>query len=216
MLVVLLPNYIKDVLSIQAEDTVFIAAPAAMGAGLGLLLAPPVSRLVGAWRSLAFGFGMFLLSVIALCVVVYVRNFLHDHVHFDPGIGFVEREVGVSSVITITMLLAIPLGFAFTLLSVASRVVINQQAPPEAQGRVFAVQGALADLVSLPPLLAAGIAADSVGERPTLLVAAIATVVAAGYLTFSRRWSPCRRAARGFEPAAKLPGGRCGRAGQVL
>jgi MFS family permease len=190
MLVVLLPNYIKDVLSIQAEDTVFVAAPAAIGAGLGLLLAPPVSRLVGAWRSMAFGFGMFLLSVIALCIVVYVRDFLHDHVQFDPGIGFVEREVGVSSVITITMLLAIPLGFAFTLLSVASRVVINEQAPPEAQGRVFAVQGALADLVSLPPLLAAGIAADAVGERPTLLVAAIATVVAAGYLTFSRRWEP--------------------------
>jgi Major Facilitator Superfamily len=30
------PNYIKDVLSIQIEDTVFVAAPAAIGAGLGL------------------------------------------------------------------------------------------------------------------------------------------------------------------------------------
>jgi hypothetical protein len=48
------------------------------------------------------------------------------------------------------MLLAIPLGFAFTLLSVAARVVMNEQAPPEAQGRVFAVQMALADLFSLP------------------------------------------------------------------
>jgi MFS family permease len=193
VLVVLLPNYINDVLSIQAEDTVFVAAPAAIGAGLGLLLAPLVARLLGAWRSLAFGFAMFLLSVIALCVVVYVRNFLHDHVQFDPGIGFVEREVGVSSVITITMLLAIPLGFAFTLLSVAARVVINEQAPPQAQGRVFAVQGALADLFSLPPLMAAGIAADAVGERPTLLAAAIGTVVAATYLTFSRRWGPPAR-----------------------
>lgn len=201
VLVVLLPNYIRDVLSIQAEDTVFVAAPAAIGAGLGLLLAPPVSRLVGAWRSVAFGFGMFLMSVIALCVVVYVRNFLHAHVHLDPGIGFVEREVGVSSVITITMLLAIPLGFAFTLLSVAARVVINEQAPPEAQGRVFAVQGALADLFSLPPLLATGIAADAVGERPTLLVAAIGTVVAASYLTFARRWEP----PVGAQPAASGP-----------
>ena len=189
-LVVLLPNYLDDVLSIDAEDMVFVAAPAAIGAGLGLLLAPMVERLVGAWRSLAFGFGMFLLSVIALCIVVYVRNFLHDHVQLDPGIGFVEREVGVSSVITITMLLAIPLGFAFTLLSVAARVVINEQAPPEAQGRVFAVQGALADLFSLPPLLAAGIAADAIGERPVLLVVAVSTVLAAGYLTFSRRWAP--------------------------
>jgi MFS family permease len=190
VLVVLLPNYLDDVLSIQVEDTVFVAAPAAIGAGLGLLLAPMVARLVGPWRSAAFGFWMFLLSVIALCIVAYIRNFLHDNVRFDPGIGFVEREVGISSVITITMLLAIPLGFAFTLLSVASRVVINEQSPPETQGRVFAVQGALADLFSLPPLMAAGIAADAVGERPTLLVAAIGSVFAAGYLTFSRRWRP--------------------------
>jgi len=190
VLVVLLPTYITDVLRINAEDTVFVAAPAGIGAGLGLLLAPPVSRLVGASRSLVFGFGMFLISVIALCVVVYVRNFLNDHVQIDPGIGFVEREVGVSSVITITMLLAIPLGFAFTLLSVAARVVINEQAPPEAQGRVFAVQGALADLFSMPALMAAGIAADAVGERLVLLAVAAGTVLAASYLTFSRRWAP--------------------------
>lgn len=189
-LVVLLPNYLKEVLSIRAEDTVFVAAPAAIGAGLGLLLAPMVARLIGAWRSMVLGFGMFLLSVLALCVVVYVRNFLHDHVHLDPGIGFVEREVGVSSVITITMLLAIPLGFAFTLLSIAARVIINEQAPAEAQGRVFAIQGALADLVSLPPLMAAGIAADVIGERPVLLALAVATVVAASYLTLSHRWGP--------------------------
>jgi hypothetical protein len=193
-LVVLLPNYLKEVLSIRAEDTVFVAAPAAIGAGLGLLLAPMVARLVGAWRSMVLGFGMFLLSVLALCIVVYVRNFLHDHVQLDPGIGFVEREVGVSSVITITMLLAIPLGFAFTLLSIAARVVINEQAPIEAQGRVFAVQGAVADLVSLPPLMAAGITADVIGERPVLLALAVATVVAASYLTLSRRWGPPPRA----------------------
>jgi MFS family permease len=193
VLIVLLPNYIKDVLSIQVEDTVFVAAPAAVGAGIGLLLAPMLARLVGAWRSSAFGFWMFLLSVIALCIVVYVRDFLHDNVRFDPGIGFVEREVGVSSVITITMLLAVPLGFAFTLLSVASRVVINEQAPPESQGRVFAVQGALADFFSIAPLMAAGIAADVAGERPTILAATIGSIIAATYLTFSQRWGPRTR-----------------------
>jgi hypothetical protein len=67
---------------------------------------------------------------------------------------------------------------------------MNEEAPPEAQGRVFAVQTALADLLSLPPLLAAGIAADAVGERPTLLVAALGTVAVGTYLTFSRRWGP--------------------------
>ena len=189
-LVVLLPNYTEHVLNIKAEDTVFVAAPAAIGAGAGLLFAPLLVRIIGSWRSVILGFGLFLLTVIALCVVVYARDFLHDHTHLEPGINFVESEVGVSSVITVTMLLAIPLGFAFTLLSIAARVVLNEQVPPEAQGRVFAVQMALGDLCSLPPLLAAGIVADAVGERPALLVAAISTMVIVTILTLSRRWGP--------------------------
>jgi MFS family permease len=189
-LVVLLPNYTEDVLNIKAENTVFVAAPAAIGAVSGLLLAPLLARVIGSWRSAVLGFGLFLLTVIALCVVVYARDFLHDHTHLEPGIDFVENEVGVSSVITVTMLLAIPLGFAFTLLSIAARVVLNEQVPPEAQGRVFAVQMALGDLCSLPPLLAAGIAGDAVGERPALLVIAISTMVIVSVLTLSRRWRP--------------------------
>jgi MFS family permease len=187
-LVVLLPNYTEDVLNIKAEDIVFVAAPAAIGAGAGLLFAPLLARVIGSRRSVVLGFGLFLLSVIALCVVVWARDFLHDHTHLEPGINFVENEVGVSSVITVTMLLAMPLGFAFTLLSIAARVVMNEEVPPEAQGRVFAVQMALGDLCSLPPLLAAGIAADAVGERPALLVAAISTMVIVSILTLSRRW----------------------------
>jgi hypothetical protein len=91
-LVVLLPNYTEDILNIKPEDTVFVAAPAAVGAGLALLLAPLLARLIGAWRSLVLGFGTLLLSVIALCVVVYTRDFLHDHTHLEPGISFVETR----------------------------------------------------------------------------------------------------------------------------
>ena len=68
-LVVLLPKYTEDVLNIRAEDTVFVAAPAAIGAGAGLLFAPLLARIIGTSRSVVLGFGLFLLSVIALCVV---------------------------------------------------------------------------------------------------------------------------------------------------
>ncbi|HEV8575063.1 MAG TPA: MFS transporter [Dehalococcoidia bacterium] len=186
VLVVLLPKYTENVLNIKAEDTAFIAAPAAMGAGIGLLLAPPLTRLVGAWRIVAFGFGLFLLGLIALGLAVYVQDALRGR--FDLGtIDLGEETFGVSGSITITMLLAIPLGFAFTLVSVASRVVMNQQAPPEAQGRVYAAQMALGDLASLPPLLLVGIIADSVGVRATLLAASFTAAAGALYLTFSRR-----------------------------
>jgi len=190
VVVVLMPNYTEDVLNIRPEDTVFVAAPAAIGAGLGLLLAPLFVRLISAWRTVTFGFGLFILGLVALGAVVYVRDFLEAHTQLEPGIGFVEEQVGVSSVITVSMLLAIPLGLAFTLLSVASRVVMNEQAPPEAQGRVFAVQGALADAISLPPLLVIGVIADVAGVRATLLVATAVAVAAVAYVTLSRRWRP--------------------------
>ncbi len=194
VLVVLLPKYTRDVLDIATEDTVFVAAPAAIGAAAGLALAPPLIRLAGSWRVVAFGFAVFVLGMMGMGFVVYVRDFIQSNLDF--GISFVEEEVGVSSVITVTMLLAMPLGFAFSLVSVAARVVMNEQAPPDAQGRVFAVQGALGDFLSLLPLLLVGVIADVVGVRATLLASAVSAAAAAGFLTFSRRFGP-----RGDPPA---------------
>ncbi|MDO8616961.1 MAG: MFS transporter [Dehalococcoidia bacterium] len=206
VLVILLPQYTEDVLHIRPEDTVFVAAPAAIGAGLGLLLAPPATRFLGAWRVVAGGLVLFLLGLAALGLVIYVRDFIEAHLNL--GISFVEREVGVSSVITVTMLLAAPLGFAFTLVNVASRVVMNEQAPQEAQGRVFAMQMALGDFVSLLPLLIVGVVADVVGARATLLAAAVGVTAVAGWLTFSRRFGPPDGAAP--EPVPRLGTGEPG------
>ena len=187
-LVILLPKYTRDVLSISTEDTVYVAAPAAIGAALGLVLTPALTRVFGAWRVVAFGFVVFLLGIIGLGLVVYVRDFIQANVDF--GISFLEDKFSVPSVITVTMLLAMPIGFAFTVVNVASRVVMNEQAPPEAQGRVFAVQVAIGDFLTLIPLLIVGAVADLVGVRATLLAAALAAVAGALYLTFSRRFGP--------------------------
>ena len=188
VLVILMPKYTEDVLKISTEDTVYVAAPAAMGAALGLLLAPPLSRWLGAWRVVAFGFALFLMGLVGMGFVVYVRDFVQSNL--DLGISFVEKEVGVSSVITVSMLLAMPLGLAFSLVSVAARVVMNEHARPEAQGRVFAVQMALGDFLSLLPLLVVGVVADVVGVRATLLASALSAIALAGYLTFSQRFRP--------------------------
>jgi len=198
VLVILLPKYTEDVLKISTEDTVYVAAPAAMGAALGLVMAPPVTRWLGAWRVVAFGFALFLLGLVGLVLVVYVRDFIQSNLDF--GISFVEDEVGVSSVITVSMLLAVPLGLAFSLVSVAARVVMNEHARPEVQGRVFAVQMALGEFLSLLPLLLVGVVADVVGVRATLLASALSAIAAAGYLTFSRRFGPAGLSAMDAAP----------------
>ncbi len=198
VLVILMPKYVTDVLQISPEDTVFVAAPAAIGAGIGLLVAPPLTNWLGAWRVVVAGFAVFVLALIGLGFVVYVRDFIESNLNF--GISFVEKEVGVSSVITVTMLLAIPIGFAFTLTNVAARVVMNEQAPPEAQGRVFGVQMALGDLLTIVPLLLVGVVAEVVGARATLLACAIAAAGVTSYLTFSSRFGPPAKGEQLIEP----------------
>lgn len=194
VLVVLLPQYTRDVLGISTEDTVFVAAPAAIGAGAGLLLAPILARLIGSWRVVAFGFALLLLGLVGLGLIVYVRDLVESNLRI--GLSFVEERVGVSSVITMAMILAIPLGLAFSLVNVAARAVMNEEAPPEAQGRVFAVQMALGDFLSLLPLLIVGAVADLVGVRATLLASAISALLVAAYLTFRRVGPPAAAARR--------------------
>lgn len=203
VLIILLPKYTREALQIAPEDTVFVAAPAALGAALGLIFVPIGARIFGAWRVVIFGFVMLVLGMAGLGLVVLVRDAIVQN--FDFGISFLESKVGVSSAITMAMLLAIPIGFAYVLVAVGTRVVMNQQAPPEAQGRVFAVQMAIGDALSLVPLLLVGVVADVVGARATLLVSALAAMLLAGYLTFSRRWGPSA-AERGAAEAATQPG----------
>jgi len=174
--------------AIDTETAVGVVAPAAIGALAALLLAPPLARWLGALRVAMAGFVLFILGIVGLGLVVLVRDFLLENVEF--GLAFVEREVGVSSVVTMAMMLAIPVGFSATVVGVAAKAVLNQEAPEGKQGRVFATQSALSDALSLLPLFAIGGVAELVGVREVLLVAAVVAFVAGVYLTVSRRFGP--------------------------
>lgn len=189
-LAVLAPRYTRDVLDIETENVVFVVAPAAIGAALALLLTPPLARLLGALRVAAGGFLLYVAGIIGLGLVVLVRDTIASDLQLEPGLQFVENEVGVSSVITMAMILAIPVGFAATMAGVAGRAVLNEEAPEGKQGRVFATQSALSDLISLVPLLAIGGVAELVGVREVLLVAAVTSFVVGVYLVLSRRFGP--------------------------
>jgi MFS family permease len=203
VLVILMPKYTRDVLDIEPADTIFVVAPAAIGAGIGLLIVPLATKLFGAWRVAAVAFFIFVLGLAGLGLVVYVRDFITNK--FDFGITFIENNFSLASVITVTMLLAIPLGLSFTLLNVSTRVVMNEQAPEEAQGRIFAMQMALGDFLSLLPLLLVGVVADVVGVRATLLASAISALAAASYLTFSKRFGPVSEEESPAQPPTTAP-----------
>ena len=184
ILVVVFPAFAEDVLGIDPEDIVFVAAPAAIGAGVGILLAPPLCRL-GAFRIASLSFVLSLLGILAIGFVAELRDLLESHL--DIGIGFVEREVGVSSVITVTMMLAIPIGLVLSVNSVASRVVLNQEMPQRSQARAFAIQSVVADLAALIPVLAIGLIADAIGAGTALFLATGVAIALSVYITLLRR-----------------------------
>jgi MFS family permease len=189
-LAVLSPHYTRDVLGIDAENAVFVVAPAAIGALVALALTPPLARWFGAAKIAAAGFLLYVLGIAGLGLVVYIRDFIVDNV--DIGFTFVEQHVGVSSlsIVTMAMILAIPVGFAATMVGVAGKAILNQEAPEGKQARVFATQTTLSDALSLLPLFAIGGVAELVGVREVLLVAAVIALVAGVYLSVSRRFGP--------------------------
>jgi MFS family permease len=189
-LAVLAPRYTRDVLDISTENVVFVVAPAAIGALIALAFTPPLARLFGALRITAVGFVLYVLGIAGLGLIVLVRDNIIENLQLSPGLQFVEDEVGVSSVITMAMILAIPVGFAATMAAVAGRAVLNQEAPEGKQGRVFATQSALSDALSILPLFAIGGVAELVGVREVLLVAAVTALLAGIFLSLSRRFGP--------------------------
>jgi MFS family permease len=183
IIVAVFPAYADDVLGIAPEDIVFVAAPAAIGAGIGIVLAPPLCR-IGAFWVASTAFVLSLIGLLTLGFVADFRDVIQSNINI--GIGFVEEEVGVSSVITVTMLLAIPIGMALSVNNVASRVVLNQEMPQRSQARAFAIQSVLADLVALVPVLGVGLIADAVGAGSTLIATTVAAIGLSIYLVLGR------------------------------
>jgi hypothetical protein len=115
----------------------------------------------------AFGFFLFLAGLIGLGMVVFVRDFLLEN--WTSGSGSWKRKWG-SSVITVAMLLAIPLGFSFAL-TASRRVVMND----ELAGREARVRPAdSARSLTKPHTTRGWRIGRRAGVRATLLAAAVA------------------------------------------
>ena len=166
VLVAVAPLLARDMLGIAAANAVYVMAPAAVGGGLGLLIAPPLAHLLGRSRMAMAGFFLFAIGTMALALAAPIGDWLTaiPRLRF----GAIEEITRVPGAVTVAMALALVLGLAFALVSVAVRTLVNERAPRHLQGRVFATQLTLADAASLLPLLAAGALADVAGVGPVL------------------------------------------------
>ena len=84
----------------------------------------------------------------------------------------------VSVVVLPVMGLALIAGFGFVAIMVPAQTFLQERAPVELRGRVFAVQLMLSNFASIVPLLLLGGLADVIGVDKTLLLIGVLIAVA--------------------------------------
>lgn len=177
VLVAVSPYYAREVLEIRAENAVFIAAPAAVGAVAALPITPVLARSLGMSRTVELGFYVAGLGLYSMGALVFVSEFVLTHT--DLRIDFLEEQVGRSSLVVITMATAFVVGFGGTMLGVVAATTINQEVPPDGQARASATASVISATASLVPLFAVASVADIIGVRVLLSGVAVCALVAA-------------------------------------
>lgn len=188
-LLVLLPHYMQRILDTSSENTVFVFAPAAIGVVIGLRTTPYLSRHLASHTIVSLGFFLFALCMAGFAFVHQFTTFLQDQgVPLDRA----EQIVHIPPVITGAMILSLPAGLAFSLVSVAARTVLYERAPVESRARVFATQNAIANFISLLPLFAVGVLADLFDPRLIAFGMALLMVCISLYVRFGTDEAPAR------------------------
>lgn len=169
----LIPKFIEDVLGLPVDVGAVILMPAAVGVVLGLRVAGFLAHRLPHSALSSVGFGAFVVLLGLLCFVNQEAEFLSGYEALswlgDVSIGNFDGG-GV-----LAMILMLPLGFAFAVVSVAGQTVLNDRVPLHLQGRVGATQAAMAAIAASAPVLAAGLLSDLIGV--TIVMALVAALI---------------------------------------
>ena len=173
----LAPRFANQVLGISTENAIYVFAPAAVGGIVGLRLVDWLTHQVSKSWVLTGGFILVVLSMAAMAMVPQSARLLENQ---NPLGLFSPGPFGTTAArVMVTLFFAGLTGFAYSVVNVAGRSLLNERVPVPMQGRVFAAQTVLANLASIVPLLLAGALADWWGVGPVLIVIAVAVLVIA-------------------------------------
>jgi MFS family permease len=163
----LVPGFAARLLHVRAEDVVFVMAPAGIGMVAG-------TALLNRWgdrfdKHFLTNVGLFM---VAACLALtgglaYVTSLLTSG---NPPLISLPALGEVSVLVPPIMALALVAGFGFVAIMVPTQTFLQERAPVELRGRVFAVQLMLSNFASIIPLLLLGGMADVIGVDKTLVL----------------------------------------------
>ncbi len=164
-IVVALPLYIRNDISLGEEWGLFLVAPGVLGVVAGLAwsaaaVTPEVSQ-----RVMRLALVSMVVGVFALAALDYGLNAMLTITQFGP---LIDLEAGLNTTFIVALPVAFLVGFAITLALVSARVALTAASPLAHQSRVFAVQATLTDSFVVLPLLLMGVGVEVAGARPVL------------------------------------------------
>jgi MFS family permease len=175
----LVPGFGERLLHVRPEDAVFVMAPAGIGMVAG-------TAMINRWgdqieKHFLSNVGLFTValclgSIGGLALLVAVLTSGNPPLITLPALG------EVSVLVLPVMFLALIAGFGFVAIMVPAQTLLQERAPVELRGRVFAVQLMLSNLASIVPLLLLGGMADVIGVDKTLLLIGL-LIAAAGIIS---------------------------------
>jgi DHA3 family macrolide efflux protein-like MFS transporter len=184
---VLVPGYMQEVLHRRPEDAVAVFAPVAFGALFGLRAVPWIVPRLGHTKTVAVGLFGLAICLAAFGSVEVIADALERTDRFNP-FG-TEQIFGQSILVSITVLVAGPMGVFYALLNAPAQTLLHERTPTEMRGRIFASQMVLANGVALIPLVVVGGIADLYGvSRVVLAIAVLIGLAGALSLYLEQRW----------------------------
>lgn len=186
---VMVPRFMQSILDVPPDNAVAIFAPVAFGALFGLRAVPVIVGRFGKNRTVVLGLFGLAVCVGALGSIETIADLLQRTERLNPFGGGIEQVFGLSILVTLTMLLSGPLGFAYALLNTPAQTTLHERTPVEMRGRVIASQMVLANGVALIPLVVVGGIADLYGVSTVVLAIAVFLALAGALsLYLERRW----------------------------
>jgi len=175
----MLPKFSLQVLHIEPENIVFVLAPVGIAIFLGLRSVEFLSDKFNKLVTISAAYGLMALSLIALGFVGSSADVLQS---LDPLNAFSEGPLNEQAArIAMTVVYANIYGFGLTIVVTMGRVLINERVHLAMQGRIFAAQSILTNLMAIVPVVLAGFLADSIGVEPVLICAGIGAILAAAW-----------------------------------
>src|SRR5262249_36228181 len=142
--------------------SVYVFAPTSIGMVVALLAVPWLLRRLGERAVALIGVLMASIALVLLGIITRSTELLAP---LNPFLRLQRLDPSLSREVLTAAALSVPLGFGVNATAMAVTVYIQKRVQPSHQGRVFALNSALKNLVTIGPLLLVGAVASAIGEQ---------------------------------------------------